>query len=34
MNKLNWPTAFIITAIIFAGAFIYNKPIDASEGVS
>ena len=34
MNKLNWPTAFIITAIIFAGAFIYNKPTDAGLGSS
>lgn len=32
MNKLNWPTAFVITAIIFAGAFIYNKPTDAAFG--
>ncbi len=31
MNKLNWPTAFVIVAIIFAGAFIYNKPIDARK---
>ena len=22
MNKLNWPTAFVIVAIIFAGAFL------------
>jgi hypothetical protein len=29
MNKLNWPTALVITAIIFVGAFVYNKPIDA-----
>ena len=32
MNKLNWPTAFVITAIIFAGAFIYNKPTTAAFG--
>ena len=30
MNKLNWPTAFVIVAIIFAGAFVYNKPIGAA----
>ena len=30
MSKLNWPTAFVIVAIIFAGAFVYNKPIDAA----
>ena len=32
MNKLNWPTAFVIVAIIFAGAFVYNKPTDAGLG--
>ena len=30
MNKLNWPTAFVIAAIIFAGAFVHNKPIGAA----
>ena len=34
MNKLNWPTAFVIVAIIFAGAFVYNKPIGAALGAS
>ena len=34
MNKLNWPTAFVITAVIFAGAFVYNKPIGAAFGSS
>ena len=34
MNKLNWPTAFVIVAIIFAGAFFYNKPTDAGLGSS
>ena len=29
MNKLNWPTAFVIVAIIFAGAFVYNIPTGA-----
>ena len=32
MNKLNWPTAFVIVAFIFAGAFVYNKPIGAALG--
>ena len=32
MNKLNWPAAFVIVAIIFAGAFVYNKPTDAGLG--
>mgnify|MGYP005737762857 CR=1 FL=1 len=32
MDKLNWPTAFVIVAIIFAGAFVYNKPTDAGLG--
>ena len=32
MNKLNWPTAFVIVAIIFAGAFVYNKPTGAAFG--
>ena len=32
MNNLNWPTAFVITAIIFAGTFVYNKPIGAALG--
>ena len=32
MNKLNWPTAFVIVAIIFAGAFVYNKPTTAAFG--
>ena len=32
MNKLNWPTAFVIAAIIFAGAFIYNTPTGAGLG--
>ena len=32
MNKLNWPTAFVIVAIIFAGAFVYSKPIEAALG--
>ena len=33
MNKLNWPTAFVIVvAIIFAGAVVYNKPIGAALG--
>ncbi len=31
MNKLNWPTAFVIVVIIFAGAFVYNTPIDARK---
>ena len=31
MNKLNWPTAFVIVAIIFAGAFVYNEPFDAEK---
>jgi hypothetical protein len=30
MNNLNCPTAFVITAIIFAGAFIDNKPTTAA----
>ena len=29
MNNLNWPTALVIIAVIFAGAFVYNKPTDA-----
>ena len=32
MNNLNWPTALVIISIIFAAAFIYNKPIDAGFG--
>jgi len=32
INKLNWPTAFVITAIIFAGAFVNHKPIGAAFG--
>ena len=32
MNKLNWPAGFVIVAIIFAGAFIYNKPNGAAFG--
>ena len=32
MNTLNWPTAFVIVAIIFAGAFVYNKPTTAAFG--
>ena len=34
MNKLNWPTAFVIVALIFAGAFVYNKPTGAVLGGS
>ena len=30
MTKLNWPTAFVIVALIFAGAFVYNKPTGAA----
>jgi hypothetical protein len=30
MNKLNWPTAFVIVSVIFSGAFIYNKSIDSA----
>ena len=33
MNTLNWPTAFVIVSIIFAGAFIYNKPTGATFGL-
>ena len=29
MNKLNWPKAFVIVAIIFASAFVYKTPIGA-----
>ena len=29
MKKLNWPTAFVIVTVIFAGAFFYNKPTGA-----
>ena len=34
MNNLNWPTAFVIVAVIFAGAFVYNKPTGAVLGGS
>ncbi|MBH67281.1 MAG: hypothetical protein CMM58_02900 [Rhodospirillaceae bacterium] len=34
MNTLNWPTAFVIVAIIFAGAFVYNKQTVASKHTS
>ena len=29
MNKINWPKAFVIVAIIFASAFVYKTPIGA-----
>jgi len=32
MNKLNWPTTFVIVAIIFAVAFVYSKLIGAALG--
>ena len=34
MNKLNWPTAFVVIVIVLGGVLLYNKPITASNTIN